>query len=310
MNVNGVRTFRWDGKRCSHHLREECWWKSGFVATRWVSSWVKCVGTVLSNVGHGTRLTVGTCGHWWYGPWILWHLRRCCWLILAPCRQQTCGLTLTERAHEVLWFESRRENGVITLMHINMVAERVWSHAWWWIVMVAGAVALILPLNGFNLIRAKQNLHMRWTKVCRRTDGITTAERTVRRVKEGTFAVLLQRTRWKVVVRLYAMLLLSAKRPRPPGRRENTLWKTIRSTIQRANSPFWSNGWTSPNFSARSIKTSSIWQERITRYLSRVINSSREGIWKGDILTADLEHLENWMHQTFILEDLTRKKYG
>ena len=25
---------------------------------------LKCVGTVLSNVGHGTRLTVSTCGHW------------------------------------------------------------------------------------------------------------------------------------------------------------------------------------------------------------------------------------------------------
>ena len=59
-------------------LNRFCCWKSGFVATRWVPSWVKCVGTVLSNVGHDTRLTVGTCGYWWYGPWILWHLRRCC----------------------------------------------------------------------------------------------------------------------------------------------------------------------------------------------------------------------------------------
>ena len=37
----------------------------------------------------------------------------------------SCGIcddvadfTLTERAHAVLWFESRRENGVITLIHI------------------------------------------------------------------------------------------------------------------------------------------------------------------------------------------------
>ena len=34
--------------------------------------------------------------------------------------QQTCGFTLTERAHAALWFESRRENGVITLIHINI----------------------------------------------------------------------------------------------------------------------------------------------------------------------------------------------
>ena len=32
----------------------------------------------IEQRGHGTRLTVGTCGYWWYGPWILWHLRRCC----------------------------------------------------------------------------------------------------------------------------------------------------------------------------------------------------------------------------------------
>ena len=87
----------------------------------------------------------------------------------------------------------------------------------------------ILPLNGFNLIRAKQNPHMRRKKVCptswdRRTDRMlytqTTrwnlgdrvkiyhgkivlqhlidpetngiAERAVRRVKEGTAAVLQQ----------------------------------------------------------------------------------------------------------------------
>ena len=34
-----------------------------------------------------------------------------------------------------------------------------------------------------------------------------------------------------------------------------------------------------------------------------------EGIWKGDIHIADLEDLENWKHQNFILEVSTRKKY-
>ena len=33
------------------------------------------------------------------------------------------------------------------------------------------------------------------------------------------------------------------------------------------------------------------------------------GIWKGDILIADLEDLENWMHQKFILEESSRKKF-
>ena len=43
------------------------------------------------------------------------------------------------------------------------------------------------------------------------------AERAVRRAKEGTSAVLLVRTGWKVVVRFYGMLLLFAKHPRRPG---------------------------------------------------------------------------------------------
>ena len=46
----------------------------------------------------------------------------------------------------------------------------------------------------------------------------------------------------------YGMLLLSAKCPRPPGRRENTVWKTIWRTIQRTNNTFWSNGWISTDF--------------------------------------------------------------
>ena len=49
------------------------------------------------------------------------------------------------------------------------------------------------------------------------TNGV--AERAVRRVREGTSAVLLQ-SGWdeKMVGRLYGMLLLSAKCPRSPGR--------------------------------------------------------------------------------------------
>ena len=33
------------------------------------------------------------------------------------------------------------------------------------------------------------------------------------------------------------------------------------------------------------------------------------GIWKGDILTADLEDLGNWMHEILIFDKSTRKKY-
>ena len=152
-----------------------------------------------------------------------------------------------------------------------------------------------LPLSGFNLIRAKQRLHMRRKELCQtswnchpnqksftltihwnfrtsiphrsETNGI--AERAVRRVKEGTSAVLLQiRIGWKMVVWFCGMLLLSAKCPRSPGRWENSVWKTIWRTIQSANNSFWSNGRISSDFTERFINNSSIWQESITGHLS------------------------------------------
>ena len=32
------------------------------------------------------------------------------------------------------------------------------------------------------------------------------------------------------------------------------------------------------------------------------------GFWKGDIRIADLEDMENWVHQKFVVGDSTRKK--
>ena len=75
------------------------------------------------------------------------------------------------------------------------------------------------------------------------TSGI--AERTVRRVKEGTSAVLLQsRLDEKMVGWFHGMLLQSAKCPRPPGRRWKFLWK-------RADNSLWSNGLNIIRFNAR-----------------------------------------------------------
>ena len=68
------------------------------------------------------------------------------------------------------------------------------------------------------------------------------------------------RTRWKVVVWLYGMLPLSAKRPRSLGRWENAIWKTIWRIIRRANNTFWSDSWISSYFTERSGKNSSIWK--------------------------------------------------
>ena len=67
-----------------------------------------------------------------------------------------------------------------------------------------------------------------------RTNGI--AERAFRRVKEGTSAVLLQSgldgTWWSDSMECF---LLSAKRPRPPGRLENSVCTKIWGIFQRTN---------------------------------------------------------------------------
>ena len=78
---------------------------------------------------------------------------------------------------------------------------------------------------------------------------------------------------WKMVCWFYGMMLLSSTCPRPLGRRENSSMKDDLENLSRANNSFCSNGWTSSDFNARFIKTSSIWQESIAWYLS--------GLWAG-----------------------------
>ena len=114
------------------------------------------------------------------------------------------------------------------------------------------------------------------------------------------------KTAWMVVVRFHGMPLLSAKHSRWFVWWEKTAWKTIWRTIWRTKKSFWSNGWMSPNFSTRSIKTSSIWQESLTWDLSwvwvdRCVESRKEifRIWKM---------WKHWTHQKFIWSGLHARK--
>ena len=71
-------------------------------------------------------------------------------------------------------------------------------------------------------------------------------------------------------LRLCGMLMPSAKCPRPPGRWDNAIRKTLWRTIQRANNTLWSNGRTSSVFTERPGENSSIWKESITSDHSRL----------------------------------------
>ena len=67
---------------------------------------------------------------------------------------------------------------------------------------------------------------------------------------------------WKVVGRSYGVLLLSAKCPRPPGRWENSVWKTIWRTIRRTLILCGAMVENYPISERTSIKTSSSWQDK------------------------------------------------
>ena len=66
---------------------------------------------------------------------------------------------------------------------------------------------------------------------------------------------------WTMVGWFFGMLLLFAKCPRPRGRWGGSLWKTVWRSVQRTKNAFWSNGRISPDFTTRSVRTSSTWQE-------------------------------------------------
>ena len=78
----------------------------------------------------------------------------------------------------------------------------------------------------------------------------------------------------------YGILLQSAKR------------KAVRNALKRTSDTVWSNGRISPYFCERPIATASVWSKRLARHISRVMHCTRRGIWKGDIMVADIEELE------------------
>ena len=146
------------------------------------------------------------------------------------------------------------------------------------------------------------------TSTPRRSETNGIAERAVRRVKEGTWAVLLQsgldEKWWADSMECYCHLRsvqdVLAEGKTPYGIRFGEPFKG--PTI-----PFLSNGWISPDFNTRSIKTSSIWQERETRNLSWVCIDRGE-IWKGDILLRISRIGKRWAHQKIFLHRINAKE--
>ena len=74
----------------------------------------------------------------------------------------------------------------------------------------------------------------------------------------------------------------------------NSWCKTIGRTIQRVNNSCWSNGWSSSDFSTRSIKTSSIWQECLPRiFLGSSLIAGRIWEYRGIGKDGRIRHLSS-----------------
>ena len=124
------------------------------------------------------------------------------------------------------------------------------------------------------------------------TNGI--AERAVRRVKEGTSAVLshsgLDENWWADSMECYTYLrniqdLLSDGKT-PYERRFGEPFK-------RTNCSVFFIGWVLPYNCEGPVKNPSMWKESLTWIFPRIrIVRGCGGIWKGDVLVADLEELE------------------
>ena len=93
------------------------------------------------------------------------------------------------------------------------------------------------------------------------TNGV--AERAVRRVKEGTSAVLLQsglnENWWADSMECYTCLWW-----------EDALWKTFWATIYRTDYSIWFIGWVSPCNCEGPVKNPSIWKESLTWIVPRI----------------------------------------
>ena len=87
------------------------------------------------------------------------------------------------------------------------------------------------------------------------------------------------------------MLLLSSKCSRPRGRWENFFRKAIRRTILRSGYSFWRDGTISP-YSAKDLPQLHQFGPKTVPGIFLGCALYAGGIWKGDILVADIEELE------------------
>ena len=134
------------------------------------------------------------------------------------------------------------------------------------------------------------------------TNGI--AERAVRRVEEGTSAVLLQSgLKWKLVGRFYGMWDLSAKRHRSIIWWEDALWKTFRAIIERTDYSIRFIGWVFTYNCEGPVKNPSIWKKKSYLDCSSDMHCTRGEFGRVTYWLQILRSWRRWTHRKSTRKD-------
>ena len=119
--------------------------------------------------------------------------------------------------------------------------------------------------NSLEFGKACEDLSWNLARLHHRSETNGIAERAVRRVKDGTSAVLLQSgLNQKLVGRLHGMLYLSAICYRSLVWWEDSIRETFWKTIQRTDHSVWFTGWVLPYLCEWPVKNPSIWKESLS----------------------------------------------
>ena len=164
--------------------------------------------------------------------------------------------------------------------------DRIWESLWWSI--------MDSPHFSTSSIRDK------WQSWKSRLKGKRRYFSSVATVRMG----------WKVLGCFYGVLLLSSKCPRPPGRRENSVWKTIWINILRTNNFFGAMVECHPSSVRDASRLHQFGKKVLPGIFSRVWIDRRREFGKEIFwLWTCWKIWTSWIHQKFTLDESTRKKY-
>ena len=182
------------------------------------------------------------------------------------------------------------------------------AHSSWSPTGILKSFTLTIPWNSAKLVKISPGIIARSTPHRSETNGI--AERAVRKVKEGTSAVLLQsglnESWWadsmecETYLRNVTDLLSDGK---------TALWKTFWATIERTDYSIWFISWISSYYCEGPVKNPSIWKESLTWIVPSDTLCTREEFGRVTYWLQTLRSWRRWTHQKSTQKDSMRRRW-